>query len=520
MKVFLFYCFICFNVTVISQVTLQQQLIDLYAQNIIQGKVNYANLLENPLALDKILNEYALNPIPSEGKKAYLINAYNIFVIAGIVENYPIATVQNIPNFFDNPQFVLAEKMISLNTLEKKYLLQNYPDPRLHFVLVCGAIGCPPLSKNVFTASNIEAMLEKQTKQALNSGFIQYDTANNAVALSQIFKWYADDFGGKQTQIISFINEYRDAPLPSNVKVNYYDYDWSLNGLDVFAPNVTTLAIPNTNLQTFTAGSLLSKNQYDITLFNTLYTESAKNFGGIDYNNYRSTFVTHLAQITYGVSNNKRINLGIDLNFKYSGEVSNSPNFSGIAEAFKFKNTATSRVGLTNIGLRFKAQPFKNSPEFTLQSTLQIPTIKNPEGTQDLFWADWDRITWWNQFYYAKTWDKFQLFTEFDLLFRLKKYKEQISMLDMPLSVFLSYFPKPKFTFYIMSQHVPRFTYDIFPNTSTDWVIPANYTASGLGIKYQFHKQMNIELLYTNFWRGVNNGIGNTFNIGIKFISL
>jgi hypothetical protein len=155
-----------------------------------------------------------------------------------------------------------------------------------------------------------------------------------------------------------------------------------------------------------------------------------------------------------------------------------------------------------------------------------IPTIKDAEGkfvsngsSENRFWADWDRITWWNQFYYSKTWGKIQLFSEIDLLFRIKKYANQYTALDTPLNLFLSFFPTSKITIYVMSQHVPRFTFQPKGNPAgTDWVIPANYTASGLGFKYQFGKNLNVELLYTNFWRGANSGLGSTYNLGIKYV--
>ena len=76
-----------------------------------------------------------------------------------------------------------------------------------------------------------------------------------------------------------------------------------------------------------------------------------------------------------------------------------------------------------------------------------------------------------------------------------------------------------------MSQHVPRFVYNtsFYPGNAdtppTDWVISSNYTASGVGAKYQIGSNFNVELLYTNFWRGVNTGFGSTFNIGLKYIT-
>ena len=93
-------------------------------------------------------------------------------------------------------------------------------------------------------------------------------------------------------------------------------------------------------------------------------------------------------------------------------------------------------------------------------------------------------------------------------------------MLDIPVSAFFSYFPTGKITIYVMTQHLHRYTNHIAPQNPeiTDWVIPANYTASGVGFKYQLLSNLNLELLYTNFWRGQNSGFGNTFNIGIKYL--
>ena len=236
--------------------------------------------------------------------------------------------------------------------------------------------------------------------------------------------------------------------------------------------------------------------------------------------------MTHLLQVTYGITKNKRVNIGFDLTFRSSG-FSTDSTFSGIGNAFTYENTPESRIGITSAGLRVKVQPFKHVADFTIQSTFSLPTIKHPEGfytansEDNLSWADWDRYTWWNQFFYAKTYGDFQLFAEMDFLFRFKRNESQIGMLDLPASVFLSYFPTKRITLYAMTQHVQRYTNNIDPDNPiiTDWVIPMNYTASGLGFKYQVLPNLNIELLYTNFWRGRNTGLGNTFNLGIKFLT-
>lgn len=499
-----------------------------------EGKVDYEGVAKiGKLELANLIDFLANNSYDESIKKAYLINAYNLFVIDQIVSNYPISSPMDVTGFFENKNSILNGEMISLNVLENELLRKTYKDPRLHFVLVCGGLGCPPITNFAYTPIDLEKQLEQQTTIALNnSEFVYQKEEEKSIYLSEIFTWYTSDFGKNNKEVITYINSYRQTPFSTEFKVKNYTYDWTINsgrfikGVNDITPTSleqnsvpigdSSISTKSSGGQSFNAGSLLRKGQFDFTLFNTLYTQTKSNWLAVDYSGNRETFNTHLIQMTYGVSKSKRVNIGLDINFKSSGSSTDST-VSGIATAFDYKNTSTTRVGITSVGLRLKLQPFKKVSNFTMQSTLLAPTIKFAEGNSDLYWADWERLTWWDQFFYTKTFGKFQLFTELDLLFRFKIYDNQISMLDIPMSAFLSYFPTNKITIYAMSQHVPRITNQKL--ISNDWVIPSNYTASGLGFKYQFNRGLNLELLYSNFWRGTNSGLGSTFNIGIKYIT-
>lgn len=495
------------------------------------GRVNY-EVAKSDANLPKLIEYIKANPSPSGQEKAYLINVYNLFVISNIVNTYPMGSPMDDSGFFTDKSFNLNGANISLDHLENGILRKEHADPRLHFALVCGAVGCPPITDFAYRQELLETQLDQQTKLSLNNdAFVYAVSGDKTIYLSEIFSWYADDFGKNKSELMAYINGFRTEPFDESYKVEYYSYDWTLN--DVNAPKTdepidATVLLDNgvTNLQTFTAGSLLGKGQADITLFNTMYTENKQIWKGQRFSGYRTTFMTHLLQVTYGITKNKRFNIGFDLTFRSSGTSSDST-ISGLAPAFAYKNAPDSRVGITSAGLRVKVQPFKHVADFSIQSTFSIPTIKHPEGlytansADNLFWADWNRYTWWNQIFYTKTWGKFQLFTELDLLFRFKRNETQIGMVDLPASVFLSYFPTKRITLYAMTQHVHRYTNDIDPDNPiiTDWLIPMNYTASGLGFKYQVLGNLNIELLYTNFWRGRNSGLGNTFNLGVKFLT-
>jgi len=488
-----------------------------FKKHVKNGLVDYQSIHENPEELNQLTNHIRQYSWNESEEKAYLINVYNLSVIQKVVSNYPITSPMEVASFFEAKDIIINNDKISLNSLENEILRPKYQDARLHFVLVCGAVGCPKIMNQAYQVDLLESQLNEQTKLAINDSNFIYSNEGE-IYVSEIFNWYLSDFGGNKKAVLNFINQYKTDSLEPGAKINYYPYDWSLNKQNNTETQNTKEDAP-VNLQTFTAGSLLGKNKFDFTLFSTLYTETKSNWLGQDFSGFRSTFVTNLIQVTYGITKSKRLNLGLDLNIRNNGR-SNDASIAGLRPAFAFSNTDSSRFGLTSVGLRLRAQPFKAVRDFTIQSTFYTPTVRNPEGTANLFWADWDRYTWWNQFFYSKTWGKFQLFAEFDLWFRFKRNENQIGMLDLPVSAFFSYFPTKSLTFYVMSQHVPRLTNNIQPQNPAvnDWVIPMNYTASGIGMKYNFNSNFNMELLYTNFWRGTNSGLGSTFNLGLKYV--
>jgi hypothetical protein len=533
MKSLLFSLFGIFSLTSWSQSTfdffeLSDQLMSTYCTD---GRVNYKAVKKDSL-LPILIDHIAKDEIPSNDEKAYLINVYNLFVIHKVAEQYPINSPMDDSDFFTGKTFVLNGEKISLDYLENTLLRKKYADPRMHFALVCGAEGCPPIQNFSYKTNLLDQQLNAQTKTAVNnSEFVYQRDVDKTVYISEIFDWYQADFGKNKRAVIEYINGFREQPFNTSFTVSYYPYSWKLNELN---PDAVTRVVPQDeindvvitpSLQLYTAGSLLAQGRSDFTLFNTLYTETKQNWLGADITGYRATFMTHLFQYTLGITKSKRINLGFDISFRSSGYSVDST-ISGLSPAFSYKNSGSSRVGITSAGVRLKVQPFKNVADFSIQSTLIAPTIKHPEGLYSdtgrvFYWADWNRITWWNQIYYTKTFGNFQLFTEIDFLFRFRVHESQIGMLELPTNLFLSYFPTKKITIYAMTQHVHRFTNDIDPENPviTDWVIPMNYTASGLGFKYQIGSSINIELLYTNFWRGRNSGLGNTFNIGVKYLT-
>ncbi|MFT6027328.1 MAG: hypothetical protein ACI8P5_001588, partial [Bacteroidia bacterium] len=126
---------------------------DLLIKRTSNGLVDYKTVKANPEQLNAILKQIANAPqYKSETEKAFLINAYNVFVIKGVVDHYPVEGPLKIDGFFDKKTFKFRGKQVTLNDVEKGMLYKAFPDARLHFVLVCAAIGCPKLASYAYSA--------------------------------------------------------------------------------------------------------------------------------------------------------------------------------------------------------------------------------------------------------------------------------------------------------------------------------------------------------------------------------
>jgi hypothetical protein len=192
-----------------------------------ENKVNYNAIKKNPTELDQIIKLIATYELTKDENtnKAFLINAYNLLVIKGVSVKFPIKSPLDIPGFFDKITYTIVGKKATLNDIENKLLRAKYDDARLHFVLVCGANGCPPILPEAYLPKTLNAKLDQQTTKALNNpNFIKI--SGGKIQLSQIFEWYKEDFKNKE---IEFINSFRENKLNPKSKFNYYPYDWSLN---------------------------------------------------------------------------------------------------------------------------------------------------------------------------------------------------------------------------------------------------------------------------------------------------
>lgn len=203
---------------------------EFFATVVKDGLVDYQGVKDHPEMLNQLLEQierFNYNDAGPDVQKAFLINAYNILTIKGIVDTYPVKGPMKINGFFTAENYVLAGKNVSLDIVEKKMLYGTYPDSRLHFVLVCAAISCPKLANHAYLPVNLDNQLDAKTREILNDpDFIR--ESKGKVLVSEIFRWYANDFKDAGS-VIDYLNKYRETPYSSGTKHGFYTYDWTLN---------------------------------------------------------------------------------------------------------------------------------------------------------------------------------------------------------------------------------------------------------------------------------------------------
>lgn len=201
-------------------------------RHVYKGLVNYQYSSENSGEVDllhKTIGEIDLTGASPTEKKAFYVNSYNLLVIYQITKSYPLSRPLDKEGFFDKTSYKVAGEDLTLNQLESM-MLKTYNDPRFHFVLACGAMSCPKLHNLAYKPGDIEKLMDERTKLALNDDtFTQVLDDKESAGISKIFEWYKADFEQNGQSTVDFINKYRTEKIPTNYKVQYYEYDWTLN---------------------------------------------------------------------------------------------------------------------------------------------------------------------------------------------------------------------------------------------------------------------------------------------------
>ncbi|MFQ5463234.1 MAG: DUF547 domain-containing protein [Phycisphaerae bacterium] len=207
------------------------------------GLVDYAKLSADATELDRYIASLADAPFDRLGrdeKLAFLINAYNACTLRLILDHYPTKTIKDIPSAkrWQARRWTIAGDLVSLDDLEHKWIRPKFAEPRVHFALVCAAMGCPPLRNEAYAGARLDEQLDAQARYVHEHGrWLRLEPNKGVVHLTKLYKWYGDDFRQTGRSILEFAARYskplRDVMDRSkSPRIEWLNYDWSLNSID------------------------------------------------------------------------------------------------------------------------------------------------------------------------------------------------------------------------------------------------------------------------------------------------
>lgn len=201
------------------------------------GQVNYPAIGADK-SFATYLEQLAAAPVPSakNDKLVFYMNAYNALAMKGILDGKSPSNFIGRQLFFKFAKFNLADGETNLHNIEHE-ILRKLDEPRIHFAIVCASESCPKIRSDAFTAARLEEQLDDNTRRFVNDPTRnRFDKKEKIAYLSQIFKWFAEDFEKSAGSAQKFIAKYVSDPdvakelAADGYKVKYLDYSWNLNG--------------------------------------------------------------------------------------------------------------------------------------------------------------------------------------------------------------------------------------------------------------------------------------------------
>ncbi|XP_077224390.1 electron carrier/ protein disulfide oxidoreductase [Tasmannia lanceolata] len=205
------------------------------------------------------LQRVELDGLSREEKLAFFINLYNMMAIHAILLwGYPVGAIDR-RKFFGDFKYVVGGSTYSLSAIRNGILRGNqrppynlmkpfalrdqrskvalpYPEPLIHFALVCGTRSGPAL--RCYSPGNIDKELMEAARDFMRNGGLVVDTETKVASVSKILRWYSADFGKNETEVMKHAANYLEASKSeellellahTQLKVIYQPYDWSLN---------------------------------------------------------------------------------------------------------------------------------------------------------------------------------------------------------------------------------------------------------------------------------------------------
>jgi hypothetical protein len=190
------------------------------------------------LMLNDYIESFAaldLDALTPDAHFAALANAYNALTIQHLIQRYPTKSIRSGYIFgpWKRVKMVIDGETLSLDDIEHNVLRKDFDDPRVHYAVNCASYGCPNLQNKAWVGETLDADLNEAARDFINHPRGVTVRARGGLQVSEIYKWFKEDFGGNEQGVIAHLLEYAEPELATQIKANAdiktYEYDWSLN---------------------------------------------------------------------------------------------------------------------------------------------------------------------------------------------------------------------------------------------------------------------------------------------------
>ncbi|OAY72399.1 uncharacterized protein LOC109705438 [Ananas comosus] len=211
------------------------------------------------LRITEELQRVELDDLSREEKLAFFINLYNMMAIHAILTWGHPAGALDRRKFFGDFKYVIGGCSYSLSAIHNGVLRGNqrppynlikpfgprderskvalpYPEPLVHFALVCGTRSGPAL--RCYSPGDIDKELMEAARNFLRNGGLVVDAEAKIASVSKILRWYSADFGKNEVEMLKHAANYLE-PAKSGellellantqLRVVYQAFDWALN---------------------------------------------------------------------------------------------------------------------------------------------------------------------------------------------------------------------------------------------------------------------------------------------------
>lgn len=132
-----------------------------------------ASLSDYRRDLERVGSEVDIPSLSRNEQLAYWLNLHNVAVIEQIAQHYPVMSPRKIRidgEPLDTARFIEIDGVkLSLNDIRTRIVYPNWSDPRVIYGFFRGEIGGPQIQPLEFNARNLNALLEENAFEFINS---------------------------------------------------------------------------------------------------------------------------------------------------------------------------------------------------------------------------------------------------------------------------------------------------------------------------------------------------------------